>query len=84
MPEEIKLFSEPEELIEWLDENDILMWLEVEDAQILLGYMEGHDYAIGVDTDNKMVRVDVAEDHGEVYRYPIDEVISIVCEWNYE
>lgn len=48
MKQEVKLFSEPEELVEWLDENDLLMWLEVEDAQILLDYMEGHDYGIGI------------------------------------
>ena len=84
MQQEVKLFSEPEELVEWLDENDLLMWLEVEDAQILLNYMEGHDYGIGIDADNNMVRVDIAEENGEVERYSIDELISNVCELNYE
>ena len=84
MQQEMKLFSEPEELVEWLDENDLLMWLEVEDSQILLNYMEAQDYGIGIDADNNMVRVDIAEENGEVERYSIDELISNVCELNYE
>ena len=27
---------------------------------------------------------DVAEENGEIEPYPIDDVIDIVCEWNYE
>ena len=84
MADENKLFTKPEELVEWLENYDILMWLDIEDARLLFDYMEGHDYQIGVNTDNKMVRVDIAEENGEVLEYSIDEVISIVCEWNYE
>lgn len=46
--------------------------------------MEGHDYAIGIDSDGKMYRQDVAEENGEIEPYPIDDVIDTVCEWNYE
>lgn len=84
MADENILFTKPEELVEWLENYDILMWLDIEDARLLFDYMEGHDYQIGVNTDNKMVRVDIAEENGEVLEYSIDEVISIVCEWNYE
>lgn len=31
-----------------------------------------------------MYRQDVAEENGEIEPYPIDDVIDIVCEWNYE
>ena len=56
----------------------------IEDAAILLNYMEGHDYAIGIDSDGKMYRQDVAEENGEIEPYSIDDVIDTVCEWNYE
>ena len=81
---EITLFSKPEELIAWADTFDILLNPSIEDAAILLNYMEGHDYAIGVDSDGKMYRQDIAEENGEIELYPIDDVIDTVCEWNYE
>ena len=33
---------------------------------------------------SKMYRQDVAEENGEIEPYPIEDVIDIVCEWNYE
>lgn len=58
------------------------MNLSKEDVQILLNYMEGHDYAIGIWEDH-MIRKDLSEEGGEVVEYTIDEVIDTVCEWNY-
>ena len=83
MGKEVKLFTEPDELLSWLADNDILMNLSKEDVQILLNYMEGHDYAIGIQEDH-MIRKDLSEEDGEVVEYTIDEVIDTVCEWNYE
>ena len=84
MDAEVTLFSKPEELIAWADTFDILLNPSIEDAAILLNYMEGHDYAIGIDSDGKMYRQDIAEENGEIELYPIDDVIDTVCEWNYE
>ena len=56
MDAEVTLFSKPEELIAWADTFDILLNPSIEDAAILLNYMEGHDYAIGIDSDGKMYR----------------------------
>lgn len=84
MDAEVTLFTKPEELIAWADTFDILLNPSIEDAAILLNYMEGHDYAIGIDSDGKMYRQDVAEENGEIEPYPIDDVIDTVCEWNYE
>ena len=66
MDAEVTLFSKPEELIAWADTFDILLNPSIEDAAILLNYMEGHDYAIGIDSDGKMYRQDVAEENGEI------------------
>lgn len=59
MDVEVKLIAEPEELIAWADTYDILLNPSIEDAAILLNYMEGHDYAIGIDEDGKMYRQDM-------------------------
>lgn len=83
MEKEVKLFTEPKELLNWLADNDILMNLSREDGQILLNYMEGHDYAIGT-CEGIMIRKDLSEEDGRVEEYTIDEVIDAVCEWNYE
>mgnify|MGYP007002703943 FL=1 len=45
---EITLFSEPEELIAWAEVYDKQINPSIEDAALLLNYMEGHDYAIGI------------------------------------
>jgi len=83
MEGEVILFEKPEELIRWVDENDLLMGLEEKDAEILLNYMEGHGYSIG-SRDGKLVRADICEENGELEDYSIDDVIDAVCEWNYE
>ena len=84
MDREVVLFTKPEELVAWADTHDALLNLSVEDADILLGYMEGHDYAIGRDTDGNLYRKDISEEPGETDPYSIDEIIDTVCEWNYE
>lgn len=43
---EITLFSEPEELIAWAEVYDKQINPSIEDAALLLNYMEGHDYAM--------------------------------------
>lgn len=83
MGKEVKLFTEPDELLSWLADNDILMNLSKEDGQILLNYMEGHNFAIGIQEDH-MIRKDLSVEDEEVVEYTIDEVIDTVCEWNYE
>ena len=80
----ITLFSEPEELIAWAEAYDKQITPSIEDAALLLNYMEGHDYAIGTDAEGKMYRQDMAEENGEIEPFPIDDVIDKVCEWNYD
>lgn len=77
------IFTKAEELIEWLDENDILMNLTDKEAGLLLSYMEGHGYSIGARGD-KLVRVDTTEIDEVLEDYSIDDVIDAVFDWNYE
>lgn len=83
MDGEVQLFTEPDELLNWLDENDLLMGLDAKEAEVLLHYMEGHGYGLGV-SEGKFIRVDIGEENGEVMEYSIDDAIDIICEWNYE
>ena len=76
MDKELTIIAEPEELIAWAETFDILLNPSIEDAEILLNYMEGHDYAIGIDSEGKMYRQDVSEENGEVEPYQIDDVID--------
>lgn len=83
MEKEPQLITEPEELMAWLDNNDLLLTLDENEAKILLGYLEGHDYAIGI-VDERIVRVDVCDESYEYEDYTIDEFIDTACEWNYD
>ena len=83
MEKNLQLITEPEKLMAWLDNNDLLLTLYEKEAKVLLGYLEGHDYAIG-DVDKKMVRVDICDENYEYEDYTIDEFIDTVCEWNYD
>jgi len=78
-----ELLAKSEDLLNWLGENDLLMELNTKEAEVLLGYMEGHGYALGV-LEGRFVRVDICEKNGEVMEYSIDDAIDAACEWNYE
>lgn len=85
MNKDVVPLNKPEELIHWLEEHDKGFTLSEEEAKLLLGYFEGHEYQMAV-SGNKMYRIDLQEAEGEkaVVDYPIEDVVDIVCEWNYE
>lgn len=83
MDEEVKLLTEPEELVHWLTENETSLEVSVDEAALLLQYMEGHDYALGY-AGTSMIRKDLAEEQEEIQEYSICDAIDAVCEWNYE
>ena len=84
MDEKMHFMTEPEELLNWMKEHEEFKVMNKEDAQILLNYMEGHDYRLGTDKDGSLVRVDINTDEYEAEPYYLDDVIDIVCEWNDE
>ena len=51
MDEKMHFMTEPEELLNWMKEHEEFKVMNKEDAQILLNYMEGHDYRLGTDKD---------------------------------
>ncbi len=57
--------------------------LSEEDAKVILGYMQEHDFMLVLDV-GQLVRVDISEEQGSKVPYTMDEVIDLVCEWKYE
>lgn len=84
MAKEAMLITEPQELMRWMSEHDVLMDISAEDIQLILNYLDGHDYAMGTDKEGNLVRIDVSMEEGECMEYSMDDFIDLVCEWNYE
>ena len=55
------------------------------EAEVIVGYMEEHDYILGED-DGILYRGDLVEKPGAICwdEYSMDDAIDAVCEWNYE
>lgn len=85
MKTENKPLITAEELVNFTDSNDILIHLSIKEAEILLGYMEGHGYALE-ECDGKLMRKDLCSDceSPEIQECSIDDAIDAACEWNYE
>lgn len=83
--EEPKPFAFGAELVRFMDENDMLFHMTEKEADMLLGYLGGHDFLLG-EKDGKLYRGDLAYEQGKVrwLNDTIDDAIDVVCEWNYE
>ena len=80
----VKLLTEPAELLVWVASCVPEFRMNREGAEILLNYMEGHDYRVGIDDKGNMVRVDVSDIQETWEVYSLDDLIDDVSEWNYE
>ena len=83
MTREIELITTSQELQKWINENNVQMEFSSDNLEILLGYLEGHGYALAKDTNNQLVRVDMESDEMEVDEYTLDDAIDQACDWNY-
>ena len=84
MDKEVKLLTEPAELLAWVASYVPEFKISREGAEILLNYMEGHGYRVGIDVAGNMVRVDVSDANNVMEEYSLDDLIDDVSEWNYE
>lgn len=84
MSKEVELITKPEELMKWMAAHDVLIDLSTEDITLLLDYLEGHDYGLGTDKNDELIRIDLAPKEMEYDEYSVDDLIDQVCEWNYE
>ena len=83
MTKEIELITTPQELQKWMSEQNVQMEISSDDMEILLGYMEGHGYALARGPSGDLVRVDMESEETEVDEYSLDDAIDQACEWNY-
>lgn len=74
-----------DELVLYQKQHCADIQLNRDDAQLLLNYLEGHDYMIGV-IGEQLYRGDLAEIRGEVVweEYSLKEVVLTAREWNNE
>lgn len=84
MDEKMHFMTEACELLDWMREHEEFKIINKEDAQMLLDYMEGHDYHLSTGKEGKLIRVDVNDDQFDTDVYSVDDLIDDVCEWNYE
>ncbi len=77
--------SQPAELLAYIQDNSISIVMTDKEADMILGYLTGHDYTIGF-CGADFYRGDLDEVPGEIVwnDYTVDDLIDTVCEWNYE
>ncbi len=78
-----KLITEARQLIDWLDVNDILMNLSEKDITLLMNYMEGHGYQLGINSE-RLFKISKDSLADQAVAISIDDIIDSVCDWNYE
>ena len=83
--EEPDYFSCPEDFVKFMDENDMLFHLTEKEAQVLLNYMEGHDFMLG-HKEGRLFRGDLSYEQEKVrwLEDTIDDVVDFVNEQNYD
>ena len=77
---------QPEELLAFIKDNAVSIVMTDKEAEMLLGYMEGHDYVVGF-AEGRLYRGDLDDVPGEIVwddDFSVDDLIDTVCEWNYE
>lgn len=80
----IHIFKSAEEFVKYQENYNTGFELTNKEAEILLEYMNGHDYVLGL-KKGVLYRGDVAEyDVIKWEAYNMDDVIDVVYEWNYE
>ena len=65
MVDDLMVISKPEELLIMLNLTQADIHLELNEAELLLAYMEGSDYELGL-RNGELVRHDIAEEPGEI------------------
>lgn len=79
----INVFLVAEDLSYWINNTHSTISLTDKEAEIILNYMDGHGYNLGVENEN-LVRIDVEEETPTAEKYNINEAIYAVCDWNAE
>ena len=77
--------NQPEELLAFIKGNEIPIFMTDKEAEILLGYTEGHGYVMGY-MEEKLFRGNLNDVPGEIvwHEFSVDDLIDSVCDWNFE
>lgn len=70
-------------LSEWT-ERYAQVEMTIEESELLLGYVVGHGYRLGLDESNKMYLVDIEDSMNDDVEIEIYDLIQKVSLWNYE
>ena len=81
MDEKMHIISKTEELLNWMKEHEEFKNMNCDDAALLIYYLKEHDYRLSTDNSGDLLKVDISE--GMTVEYSLDELIDLVCEWNY-
>lgn len=81
--EEPEHFASGAELVRFMEDNGIKFQMSEKEAEVLLGYLSGHDFQLG-GKDGKLYRgdLDYAQEEIRWTADTIDDVINTVYEWN--
>lgn len=84
-PRELAPLSTVETLLDYQKNFDTGFHFTDKEAEVVLGYMEGHGYTLG-QIDGVLYRGDMEDKPNETVweEFSMDEVIDSACEWNYE
>lgn len=74
-----KMIPSEKTLIEWLCKE-----LTVEEAKMVLGYVEGHGYSVSLDETGDILLVDLEEPENGIVASGIEELLDRVSTWNCE
>lgn len=82
---EVRELTTVEEFLRYQREQEPQIVLNDKEADLILGYMEGHDYVLGA-KEGQLLRGDLAQADNMICWevYSMDDAIDAVCEWNYE
>lgn len=81
----ISEISQPVDLVVAFEQVGSSIVITDKEAEMLLGYMTNHDYVVGY-AEGNLYRGDLDEIPGEIVweDYSADDLIDLICEWNYE
>lgn len=77
-------FKNAENFAVWANNQDTDLNMSIEEAKIILGYVEGHGYDVRLDEQGMLIRVDLDDPESQTERYSVEELIDCVSQWNYE
>ena len=78
------MFATGEEFLTWIKSTNQPCIISSIGAQLILDYMDGHDYQLGTDTAGNLIRIDAADPNFLPEEYTLANAVYAVSTWNSE